>query len=136
MASTPIVPGKPWIVLIKDGSITIRCNGCKILRSVPGTEQQVYDWQTRKQLVQNVFPNVDKELREMLISGTCPDCWNKLWAEPEDEPELTPEQEEQELRQAGYHKCPDGKWRKIPTSEDLLHDGPCPVCESYADREE
>jgi len=31
-------------------------------------------------LMQEAFPNLSLEMREQLISGTHPDCWNKIWS--------------------------------------------------------
>ena len=35
--------------------------------------------------IQRVLPHFSAEDREMLISGTCPDCWEEMFAEDEDE---------------------------------------------------
>ena len=35
----------------------------------------------RDGLVQDCFPYLKPEEREMLITGICPDCWNKMFAE-------------------------------------------------------
>ena len=36
-------------------------------------------------LVQDAFPNLDKEQREFLISGITPDEWNNTFGEEEDD---------------------------------------------------
>ena len=38
-------------------------------------------------LVQDAFPNLDKEQREFLISGITPDEWNNTFGEDEDDDE-------------------------------------------------
>ena len=38
-------------------------------------------------LVQDAFPNLDKEQREFLISGITPDEWNETFGEDEDDDE-------------------------------------------------
>lgn len=35
-------------------------------------------WQ-RGEFVQSAFPNMPSEWREMLISATCPDCFNRMF---------------------------------------------------------
>jgi len=35
--------------------------------------------------VQRIFPHWSAEDRERLISGTCPTCWEEMWAEEEEE---------------------------------------------------
>ena len=37
-------------------------------------------------LAQDAFPYLSADEREMLISGICPDCWDKMFARGEDEP--------------------------------------------------
>lgn len=36
-------------------------------------------------LVQNCFPELSPEIREMLITGICPTCWDKIMNIGEDE---------------------------------------------------
>jgi hypothetical protein len=41
-------------------------------------------WQVRNLYVQNVFPHLDKDVREWMISGTHPECWNQVFGDEED----------------------------------------------------
>lgn len=41
-------------------------------------------WQSGE-LIQNAMPELDADKREQLISGTCPKCWDELFASDEDE---------------------------------------------------
>ena len=41
---------------------------------VPVTEEQLYHWKSGM-LIQKAMPNLDKGLREFLISGITPDEW-------------------------------------------------------------
>lgn len=43
------------------------------------TFQQYKQWKYGKDLVQNIFPEKKPEIREMLISGICPECWKKMF---------------------------------------------------------
>jgi hypothetical protein len=36
-------------------------------------------------MIQDCFPDLDRGLREMLVSGTCPECWDEMFSEKEDE---------------------------------------------------
>ena len=36
-------------------------------------------------LIQNCFPELSPEVREQLISGICPDCWNTFVCEEDEE---------------------------------------------------
>lgn len=38
------------------------------------------DWQSGE-LVQNAFPYLFPEEREMLLSGICPECWERVFGE-------------------------------------------------------
>ena len=46
--------------------------------------QAVEIWQGGE-YIQNAFPDMSAEDRELLISGTHPACWNKLFGEDEGE---------------------------------------------------
>lgn len=48
------------------------------------TDEQYHAWKGGVH-VQNIFPSWPPEDREMLISGTCPSCWEEMWAEEEEE---------------------------------------------------
>lgn len=37
-----------------------------------------------ERMADEVFPDEPPEIRELLISGTCPECWNKMFP-PEEE---------------------------------------------------
>lgn len=37
--------------------------------------------------VQDIFPYLTNDERELLISGTCKECWDKMFSFPEDEEE-------------------------------------------------
>ena len=60
------------------------CLGCGLTAWFTMTEEQQRFLQQGVH-VQTVFPNWSPEDREMLISGTCPDCWEEMWAEEGDD---------------------------------------------------
>lgn len=39
-------------------------------------------WQMGEK-IQHVFPELSRDDRERLISGTCPKCWNKMFGDEE-----------------------------------------------------
>lgn len=41
-------------------------------------------WRTGEH-IQNVFPDMTPDEREILISGTHPECWNAMFSDEEDE---------------------------------------------------
>lgn len=50
--------------------------------------EKYYRWKEDRECVQDVFPEMTKEQREILISGTCPECWDVLFPEEDEEVEL------------------------------------------------
>ncbi len=54
------------------------CPMCRIENRVELTEKQFQDWQAGG-LIQRVAPNLTADQRELLISGICPKCWDRVW---------------------------------------------------------
>lgn len=54
--------------------------GNTFLIAVP--EQEYQNWKDGM-LIQDAMPSLGQEERELLISGTCPECWGKMMP-PED----------------------------------------------------
>lgn len=55
------------------------CSVCRKVIEISMTFEQYVAWKNKKDLVQNIFPEVKPELREVLISGICPECWKKMF---------------------------------------------------------
>ncbi len=69
--------------------ITIECPRCIVCgksATVQVTEEGLHRW-NMGQLAQNAFPHMSDDEREMLITGTHPECWEKLFPPEEEEPE-------------------------------------------------
>lgn len=76
--------GKP--VLQKDGTVTwlSNCVECTRPSKVEGLQlDAVIAWQ-QGEFIQNAFPRLSADDREIMISGTHPTCWDKMFP-PEDE---------------------------------------------------
>jgi hypothetical protein len=58
--------------------MNIKCKYCNIDHDLDITEWQVAR-HNNGELTQNVYPNLNREERELLISGTCGNCWNKMF---------------------------------------------------------
>jgi len=43
------------------------------------TQDQYDRWVTNREYCQDVFPHLDKDIREWMISGTHPECWESLF---------------------------------------------------------
>lgn len=57
----------------------ICCKHCREPYIVPITEQEYLNWIKKKTFVQDEFPELSAGERELLISQTCDECWNKLF---------------------------------------------------------
>ena len=56
-----------------------KCQECGKIIKIEMTDDQYNKYISGDDLIQNIFPELSPEIREMLISGTCPDCWNKIF---------------------------------------------------------
>jgi len=60
---------------------SVLCPPCLLCgdRNVITVEADAYDKWVNGTLVQDAFPEMDTPHREMLVSGTCPDCWDTIF---------------------------------------------------------
>ena len=71
----------------KEVTIVTRCPFCGRANERAVNEADYLDWQDGA-LVQNAFPYLSADEREMLISGICPTCWESTFGgEDEEDPE-------------------------------------------------
>lgn len=54
------------------------CPDCGKAQRVEVEEADFYAWQTDT-LIQDAFPYLDADQRELLQTGYCKECWAKLW---------------------------------------------------------
>lgn len=54
------------------------CIKCKASVTVNCTDEQ-YETYTKGKLIQHAMPDVSADEREMLISGICASCWDKMF---------------------------------------------------------
>ena len=59
------------------------CIHCHQFRPVLLDGSDYYRYFMRGERIEACFPYLDREQREVLISGTHPECWKALWAEDE-----------------------------------------------------
>lgn len=55
------------------------CNMCHRFQAVSMTLEQWREWTMSQKLIQDIFPNMDSDLREFLISRTCGECYESMW---------------------------------------------------------
>ena len=83
----------------KEVTIVTVCPFCGHANEVAVNEADYWDWQDGA-LVQDAFPYLTADEREMLISGICPTCWAKTFG---DEDEEDPEDWEDDVDECGYN---------------------------------
>lgn len=68
-----------------DGTLTALtrpCGFCGEWGEVIVPENGFYSWASDRVPIQDAMPDVPKEQREQLVSGTCPDCWKEYFGLP------------------------------------------------------
>lgn len=91
----------------KEVTIVTRCPFCGRANEVAVNEADYLDWQDGA-LVQNAFPYLSADEREMLISGICPTCWASTFGdEDEDLEDEEPSDWDLEVGFNPYEGCYD-----------------------------
>lgn len=67
----------------KEVCVVTRCPFCGRGNEVEVNESDYWDWQDGE-LVQNAFPYLSADEREMLITGICGECWDKMFGSDEE----------------------------------------------------
>ena len=62
--------------------VAVPCRSCQQVTDLQVDLEGFVKWQ-QGELIQNALPELDADQRELLISGTCPTCWDELF--PSDE---------------------------------------------------
>lgn len=65
-------------------SLTRQCFKCQTVFNINLTIEEYERW-IGGMLIQEAMPNLSAEIRELLISGTCPECWKMLMESNEEE---------------------------------------------------
>lgn len=67
----------------KEVCVVTTCPFCGRANEVEVNHMDYFDWQDGE-LAQDAFPYLSANEREMLISGCCPRCWDKMfWRDEE-----------------------------------------------------
>lgn len=61
----------------------IHCRLCQKRFAIPCTKAQLDAWQGGR-LIQKAMPSLSPAQRELLISSTCNECWERLFPEDKD----------------------------------------------------
>lgn len=66
-------------------NIFVECRDCKKVYAITSTVEQLKEYQAGHKKVQDIYPELSPGDRELLISKTCNDCWNKMFGGFDDE---------------------------------------------------
>ena len=82
--------------------LEVECRMCGAVKLITVGALDMIDYQMGVKLIQNCFPYLSANDREMLISCTCADCWNKMFPDEnedlcdiDDDPAFTDEKLEE-----------------------------------------
>lgn len=83
---------KPIVTVLSESSdpaddyvcLEIACTCCGIEHLIGTSLTGYMSWRSGA-FVQEAFREVPKEYREMFISGTCPECWDRMFGNDDDE---------------------------------------------------
>ena len=62
--------------------LTVRCVHCKQPKQIKVTREQYEELskpRSERKLIQDILPDHEPGEREMLISGICDECWNRIF---------------------------------------------------------
>lgn len=65
--------------------IVIACRTCGEDRVIDCTDEQYVAWKENHMLIQNAMPDVPKEQRELLLSGICGACFNRMFRDDDED---------------------------------------------------
>ena len=63
----------------EDFGVPVQCRICGEKYMFIMDKEKFYKLTQTHELIQNIFPDLDRGWRELLISGTCPDCWDRIF---------------------------------------------------------
>lgn len=64
-------------------TLNCTCAYCNKEYSMPVFKKDLDTYNEGKHNIQDCFPYLSSGYRELLISGMCPECWDKLYSEEE-----------------------------------------------------
>jgi hypothetical protein len=64
---------------------TNSCLYCGTENVIKIDQEDYIKWKVQKTYIQEVFPWLDKEQRELLISGTHPQCWDEVFPDDDEQ---------------------------------------------------
>jgi hypothetical protein len=72
------INGEEWV------TVSIRCVECREMKQVKVRKQDLAAFERGESYVQNLFPYLNANERELFISRICGQCWDRLFPEEEE----------------------------------------------------
>lgn len=70
-------------------TMMVKCHMCNKQYNIMVTEDSAIEWMSpNRRLVQEVFPYLTPDERELITSHTCPVCWDNLFGTDEEDEDL------------------------------------------------
>lgn len=60
-------------------TVNVKCPACGKVYEIDVPKEQ-YDTYKAGALIQDAFPDMPCEIREMFITGICPPCWDRMFS--------------------------------------------------------
>jgi len=73
--------GKKQVIMCVKDIIDLPCQVCGKNCTLLIDKQGFEDWLNGEKYIQDALPELTAGERELLISGTCDDCWKEIWGE-------------------------------------------------------
>ena len=67
---------------MKDVAVEVKCRQCEEGQMVLMSESQFLALKLRAKRIQEIFPDLSPDIRELFVSGLCGKCFDALFAEP------------------------------------------------------
>ena len=58
-----------------------KCKNYGKMWSISVSKEHYIDFKQKGKLIQDAFPELSSDERELLLSGICSECWDKIFAE-------------------------------------------------------
>lgn len=65
-------------------NLKVRCRCCGKECPISVDLEDLGAWQRGEKLVQDAFPYLSASKRELLLTRTCPECWDRMFAQYDD----------------------------------------------------
>ena len=98
-------------------NVTVTCPLCGAERKLV-LDYVSYERWADGESVQDAFPYLDANEREGLITGICPDCWDKMFSNSEEDEDDSPEWHDTCDEEEEEEDYPDEYWEDL--EEDWL----------------